>query len=48
MNELFNFNGTWILVQGNWVWMLVALGLGIWVGWASCSAGPDKIKDAKG
>jgi len=42
MNELFNFSGTWILVQANWVWMLVAVGLGIWVGWASCATAPDK------
>jgi hypothetical protein len=48
MNEFFNFGGTWIVVQENWVWMLASLGLGIWVGWASCSAGPDESQDGKG
>lgn len=33
MNELFNFHGGWIVAQANWVWLLVAMGLGIWVGW---------------
>ena len=42
MNELFNFNGTFFLVQANWVWMLAALGLGIWVGWVSRTGEPDK------
>jgi len=42
MNELFNFHDTFFLVQGNWLWMLVAAGLGIWVGWVSCSGEPDK------
>ena len=27
--------GSWGIVQGNWVWLLVALGLGIWFGWAT-------------
>ena len=35
MNELFNFHDSWFLVEGNWMWMLVAMGLGIWVGWVS-------------
>lgn len=37
MTELFNFHDTWIVAQSNWVWLLLALGLGIWVGWTSCS-----------
>ena len=35
MNEPFNFHDSWYLVQTNWVWLLVALALGIWVGWRS-------------
>lgn len=42
MIDPFNFNDTFFLVQGNWVWMLVALGLGIWVGWVSCTGEPGE------
>ncbi len=40
MNELFNFKDSWILVEHNWWLMLLALALGIWVGWKTCS--PDR------
>lgn len=33
MTEFFNFHDGWYVVQHNWLWMLVALCLGIWVGW---------------
>lgn len=33
--EFFNWTDTWFVVTSNWVWMLVALGLGIWVGWTT-------------
>lgn len=42
MNEFFDFTGTFFLVRANWLWMLVALGLGIWTGWVSCTGEPDK------
>lgn len=29
----FNFTGTLFLLQVHWFWMLVALGLGCWIGW---------------
>lgn len=35
MLEPFNFHDSWFVVQSNWVWILVALGLGIWFGWAT-------------
>lgn len=41
MNAFFNFHDTWFVVTSNWVWMLVALGLGIWFGWATSES--DKI-----
>jgi len=41
MIEVFNFHDTWFVVQANWVWIVVALGLGIWVGWAT-AAGDGK------
>jgi hypothetical protein len=39
MLEPFNFHDSWYLVETNWVWILVALALGIWVGWRSSA--PD-------
>lgn len=33
MTEFFNFHDSWYVVQHNWVWILMALALGIWVGW---------------
>lgn len=38
MTEFFNFHDGWFVVQQNWVWMLVALALGIWVGWRTSAA----------
>ena len=40
MNEPFNFHDSWYLVQTNWIWILIALALGIWVGWRSNSPEP--------
>ncbi len=28
-------SGSLAMVKGNWVWLLAALGLGIWFGWAT-------------
>ena len=33
MSDFFNFHDTFFVVEFHWVWMLVALGLGIWTGW---------------
>lgn len=38
MTDFFNFHESWFIVESNWVWMLVALGLGIWVGWRTSAA----------
>jgi len=35
MDDFWNFKDSWILVQHNWIWMLIALGLGAFVGWRS-------------
>jgi hypothetical protein len=32
MNEFFNFNDSWILVQHNWLWIAVAFALGVYIG----------------
>ncbi len=45
MIEFLKFHDTLIVAQSNWFWLLVAFGLGIWVGWRS--AGPDGA-DARG
>jgi hypothetical protein len=39
MTEFFNFHGGWYVVQHNWLWLLVALALGIWVGWKTNTNG---------
>jgi len=31
--DALTFTGTLFLLQVHWFWMLVALGLGVWVGW---------------
>ena len=33
MEEFWNFKDSWIVVEHNWIWVLVALGLGVFVGW---------------
>lgn len=33
MEDVANFSGSLHVVAYHWVWMLVALGLGIWTGW---------------
>ncbi len=40
MNDIFNFQNSWIIVEQNWWLMLLALALGIWVGWKT--ADPDQ------
>lgn len=37
MVDFWNFNDTMFLARENWLWLLVALGLGLIVGWISCS-----------
>jgi hypothetical protein len=41
MNEFFNFNDSWIIVEQNWWLVLASLALGIWVGWATCVRSTD-------
>ncbi|MFT3986350.1 hypothetical protein [Aestuariivirga sp.] len=45
MNEPFNFHDGWYVIQQNWVWILVALAIGLWVGWVTNR--PDE-ESAKG
>ena len=33
MTDFFNFHDSWFVVGYHWIWLLVALGFGIWVGW---------------
>ncbi|CAN5508789.1 hypothetical protein BH10PSE7_BH10PSE7_00600 [soil metagenome] len=33
MPDFWNFHDTWIVATHNWFWLLVALALGIVVGW---------------
>ena len=45
MIDILNFHDTWVVAQGNWVWLAVSLGLGIWFGWATAA---DDQKDESG
>jgi hypothetical protein len=40
MSEALNFHDAWFVVESNWPWLLLALALGIWTGWAT--AGGEK------
>ena len=40
MTEFFNFHDSWFVVQYHWPWMLMALGIGVWYGWAN--SGPEQ------
>lgn len=40
MTEVFNWHDTWFVVTSNWIWITVALGLGVWVGWTTSA--PDE------
>jgi heme/copper-type cytochrome/quinol oxidase subunit 1 len=33
MTDFFNFHDTLFVVGFHWLWLVVALALGIWVGW---------------
>lgn len=35
MNDILNFTGTWFVFIGNWIWIALALAIGIWFGWAT-------------
>jgi hypothetical protein len=37
MVDFWNFHDTVFLARENWVWLLVAMALGIIVGWMTCS-----------
>lgn len=33
MEDFWNFKDSWIVVEHNWIWLAIALGLGVVVGW---------------
>lgn len=35
MEDFWNFKDSWIVVEHNWLWMLIALAIGIFAGWHS-------------
>lgn len=41
MNEFFNFAGWWVVVQHNWIWMLLAFLIGTYIGWRTCESVPE-------
>lgn len=40
MEDALTFTGTLLLLRIHWVWMLVAMGLGAWVGWRTAAEAP--------
>ena len=36
MTDLWNFKDTVVVASENWVWLLVALALGVVIGWSTC------------
>lgn len=36
MFELLNWHDTGILWHYNWVWLLLAFALGVWIGYSTC------------
>jgi hypothetical protein len=40
MTDLLNFNGMWFVLTVNWLWILLALAIGVWFGWATSA--PDE------
>jgi hypothetical protein len=40
MSEFWNFKDVLIVATHNWLWLSLALGLGVVVGWLSCTAAP--------
>lgn len=36
MFEMFNWHDTWIVIQQNLLWILLAFGLGVWTGYRTC------------
>lgn len=43
MNQLFNFHDTLVVGQQNWWLILVALALGIWLGWSKTTYEPPNV-----
>ena len=37
MNDFWNFKDMMIVATHNWLWLSLALGLGVVVGWLSCT-----------
>jgi hypothetical protein len=44
MSDILKFHDSWIIAQHNWWLLVVALGLGIWVGWSTTHHVPDGRK----
>lgn len=42
MVEPFNFTGFLYVFEANWVWIMTALGLGVWFGWATAAGDQGK------
>lgn len=48
MDDLTGIAGTLVLLRVHWFWMLMALGLGFWVGWRTAGEpGPEAAAEGQ-
>jgi len=43
MTDFWNFKDAMIVAQDNWMWLLLALVVGIIVGWVTCARSNDTL-----
>ena len=43
MTDFWNFKDAMIVAQSNWMWLLLALVIGIIVGWVTCARNNDNM-----
>lgn len=41
MTDFWNFKDALIVAQSNWMWLLLALAIGVIVGWVTCARSDD-------
>ena len=51
MSEFWNFKDAFVVAQSNWIWLIAALVIGMFVGWATCRYSNDdeaKVAETRG
>jgi len=47
MTDFWNFKDTMVVAQSNWMWLILALVLGLIIGWMTCVRQDDNISEDK-